>query len=228
MNRKRSDPDGLPYRVYERYCIRTYSIGYKQPDGTWVFRLKCPVGDKAKVAALRRDAIERAMKLRDGPPPEDTIAAWIDDWFRHQESLPLTSEDRRAESTLTENRREAAMLKKAFGHMRGADLERPDGYAYLDACRKTERPAKGNKEISLMRTILEFHVRRGRLKVNPFDGIEKIKTTVESRLVTDEEMALAVEMGRKLGGAKLITALALKTAWLCLKPRAINFAPDVR
>jgi hypothetical protein len=35
--------------------------------------------------------------------------------------------------------------------------------------------------------------------------------------VTDAELELAVEVGRKLGGPRLIVALACKTAWLCLR-----------
>ena len=37
------------------------------------------------------------------------------------------------------------------------------------------------------------------------------------RIVTDGELDLAVEVGRLAGGARLIVALALKTAWLCLR-----------
>lgn len=37
------------------------------------------------------------------------------------------------------------------------------------------------------------------------------------RRVTDAELELAVEMGRGAGGARLIVALALKTAWLCVR-----------
>jgi len=40
---------------------------------------------------------------------------------------------------------------------------------------------------------------------------------IRKRYVTDEEMALAAEMGRMLGGARLIVAPTLKTAWLCVR-----------
>ncbi len=137
----------------------------------------------------------------------------------------MTSELRRAESTLAGNIPECENLKIAFGHMRAVDLEKQDAYAYLDACvvavdkdgKSRPRPAKGNKEITLMRTILEYGIRTGVVKVNVFEGVEKLKTAVSDRWVTDEEMALAVEMGREQGGARLIVALALRTAWLCLK-----------
>jgi hypothetical protein len=87
-------------------------------------------------------------------------------------------------STLKENRREAANLRKAFGVMRSADIEKGDGYAYLDACliavdrngNRRPRPEKGNKEISLATTILEYGVRTRAIKSNPFVGIGKLKT----------------------------------------------------
>lgn len=98
-------------------------------------------------------------------------------------------------------------------------------YAYLDACLLAKdkngnprpRAAKGNKEISLMRTIFEYGIRIDMLKTNPFADLDKLKTRVTARLVTDAEMALAVEVGRELGSTRLIVALALRTAWLCLK-----------
>ena len=100
-----------------------------------------------------------------------------------------------------------------------------DAAAYLDACvlatdedgNPRPRPVKGNKEISLMRTILEYGIRKGVVKTNPFADVEKLKTRTENRLVTDSEMALALEVGRAMGGPKLIVALALRTAWLCLR-----------
>lgn len=217
MSRLRNAPDGLPYRVYERKGIRDYSIGYKLPDGKWAFRLKCAVTDKAKIAELRREAIERALKITEIVPAEDSVSALIDAWFAYQEAMPDDAETKRAQSTLDENRNEAKTLRKAFGAMRVEGLEKHDAYAYLDACVVAKRPAKGNKEIALMRLILEYGIRIGRLKVNPFDDVEKNKTRSTDRLVTDEEMALAVEIGRRLGGARHIVALGLKTAWLCVR-----------
>jgi hypothetical protein len=96
---------------------------------------------------------------------------------------------------------------------------------YLDACLLARdkagmprpRPEKGNKEIALMRTILEYGVRIRLIKANPFDGVEKLASVKHQRYVTDEELALAVEMGRQLGGPQHIVALACKTAYLCLR-----------
>lgn len=217
MTRRRTKPDGLTYRVYERRGKRDYSVGHKGRDGKWTFRLRCDANDLNKVAELRREAIRRAMEINTGAPPPDSVEALIIAWFAYQDALPPASEQKRADSTMAENRREARNLKAAFGHMRVSVMEKPDAYAYLDACALAGRPAKGNKEIALMRLILEYAVRKGVIKANPFYGVEQLRTQGTDRLVTDVEMALAVEMGRMMGGPYLIVALGLKTAWLCLR-----------
>jgi hypothetical protein len=68
-----------------------------------------------------------------------------------------------------------------------------------------------------MRTVLEYAVRLGKINANPFDGVERLRTVANARLVSDDELELAVEVGRRLGGARHIVALALKTAWLCVR-----------
>lgn len=220
MIRRRARPDGLPFNVYERRGVRVYSIGRKDPKtGAWDFRLSCPVDDPVKVAETRADGIRKAALIERGAPARDTVAALIDAWFTRQRAMPEGSAARRAESTLAENEREAKNLRKAFGHMLVAELQKSDAYAYQDAClqRKKQRPEKANKELALMRLILEYGVKVGMLKANPFDGIEKVPTVQHTRLVTDAELALAIEVGRRMGGPQHIVALALKTAWLCVR-----------
>lgn len=225
MIRRRDRPDGLPFRVYERRGKLRYSIGYKNPDNTWAFRLQCKANDRPQIAVLRSEAIQRAGKINLGAPGEDTYQALSDAWFKRQEEMPDTSEERRADTTIAENRREAKNLNKAFGHMRLREMVKADAYTYLDACLNARdkagnprpRPAKGNKEIGLARTILEYGVRCGKLDDNPFDGVDKLKTAVYQRLVSQVEMDLATRVGRELGGPQLICALGLRTAWLCLK-----------
>ena len=96
-----------------------------------------------------------------------------------------------------------------------AEISKTDGYAYLDACAAANRAAKGNKEIALMRLILEYSVRIGRISVNPLDGLRKLKTVSRKRYVTDVELSLAIEVGRAKGGPRQIVAMALQTAYLC-------------
>jgi len=137
----------------------------------------------------------------------------------------MGSEGKRAASTLAENRREAENPRIAMGHMRVQDIEKADAYEYLDACLLAvdecglprPRPEKGNKEIALARVILEFGVRTRKITKNPFDGVDRLQTIKRDRRVTDKELALAVAVGRRMGGPQQICALALKTAFLCLR-----------
>lgn len=224
MIRRRTIPDGLPFRVYERFGVRVYSIGYKRKSGAWAFRYECPVGNAAKVAELRRKAILESATITDDMPVGG-FAGLVDAWFLMQEALPATSTKKRAASTIAENKREAVNLKKAWGHFEVAEITKTMGYEYLDACEKATddkgnprpRPEKGNKEMALARLILEYAIRKNIIQSNPLDGLRKNRTVTIKRLVAPQEMALAVEMGRKHGGARLICALALKTAWLCVR-----------
>lgn len=215
MIRARNKPDGLPFRVYERYGKRTYSIGYKMGSGRWAFRYDCNVDDVAKIREVRRRAIEDSAKVIEDRP-EGGFAGLVKAWFVWQEGLPDTEKRKRADSTIAENKREAENLVKAWGHFEVSEITRTMGYEYLDACVKS-RPQKGNKEIALARLILEYGIRKGVITTNPLDKIAKNKTEREDRYVTNEEMALAVDVGRRCGGARHIVALALQTAWLCVR-----------
>lgn len=217
MIRRRDTPDGLPFRVYERKGARVYSIGYKLPSGKWAFRYSCPAGDAAKVAENRRRAITEAAQIGAGVSSSGATEDLIDAWFAAQDAMPVGDPNRRAESTLTENRREANNLKQAFGHMAPGDITKTDGYAYLDACVQTKRASKGNKEISLLQVILEFGVRNGVILSNPLAGIRKNKTVAVKRYVTDADLALALEVGRAKSGTRHLVALALRTAYLCVR-----------
>lgn len=100
------------------------------------------------------------------------------------------------------------------------------GYEYLDACltasdkdgKPRPRAKKGNKEIALTRLILEYGIRKGLIQTNPFDHVTSNRTVgVQRRLVTPEELALAIEVGRRNGGPQHIVAMALNTAFLCVR-----------
>lgn len=217
MIRRRKTQDGLPFRVYQSFGKRTYSIGYKLSTGKWAFRYKCPVSDFAQIAELKALAIRESTKFAAGIPPDGKTSGLITAWTEWQEGLPADNILKRADSTLSENKREAEMLKKAFGHIDPAAITLTDAYAYLDRAIECDRGQKGNKEIALLQLILEFGVRKGVISANPLARVKKNKSTYEGQLVHDSAMDLAVEVGRSFGGSKLIVALALKTAWLCVR-----------
>lgn len=227
MTRRRQIPDGLPYRVYERFGVRIYSIGYMLSTGNWAFRYSCPIHDVTEVAKLRAKAITESalISVANFAQPAGGFTGLVEDWFQWQENLPMNDARKRASSTITGNKPEAEMLKKAFGHLEPDEITRSMGYAYLDACltatdktgKPRPRPLKGNKEIALARLILEYGIRKGMLSVNPFDNLSRNKTVTSRRLVTPQELALAVELGRKIGGPQYVVAMALQTAYLCVR-----------
>lgn len=111
--RRRDKVDGLPFRVYERYGKRNYSIGFKAATGKWTFRYKCLVGDLVQISVLRRKAIEGSAQSTDEATNE-SFSKLVEIWFTWQESLPANSTSKRAATTLTENKREAKNLIQAF------------------------------------------------------------------------------------------------------------------
>lgn len=216
MIRARNNPDGLPFRVYERYGKRLYSIGYKMKSGRWAFRFKCPADDANQIRKLRRQAIEESTRIVDDMP-EGGFSGLIDAWFEWQERLPTDSAKKRASSTLDENREEAKKLKSAMGHLEVSEITRPMGYKYLEHYEHT-RPIKANKEIALARLILEFAIRKGMIESNPFHKISHNKVVEEpKRYVTNDEMELVQIAGKWAGPTYEIIALALKTAFLCVR-----------
>ncbi|MGL4576665.1 MAG: hypothetical protein ACRCV9_17900, partial [Burkholderiaceae bacterium] len=138
-------------------------------------------------------------------------------WFAWQVSLPESSDDKRADSTIAINRHQAKRLLMTFAEMQADSITKAHGYQYLDGCVVKNRAKIGNKEIALASTVFEWGVRRGFVPANPFAGIRKNKTTMDQRLVTDAELALAVEVGRTRGGSSHIVALALQAAYLSVR-----------
>lgn len=218
MSRRRSKNDGLPARVYQRFGKRRFSIHYKGAGGVRLNNLRCDVNDKAGIDRLRREMTMFAATYgADGSPRKDTVQAAFDAWFEYQESLPQTSASKRAASTLAENRREARTICKVFGDTSIHALVPSDAARYLDACERAGRAAKGNKEVSLMRLMLAYQMRRGVLNSNPWVGIRQLPTVKRDRLVSGRELVLALQVGRRLGGPAHIVALALMTSYLCVR-----------
>jgi len=214
--RPRHQPDGLPFRVYARVGKEKFSIGFKSENGTWLFRLSCPVHDEVQIAELRKEASLRAISMLTAKPTE-LIDDLISDWFSWQYALPLTSIRRRADSTLKENESEAKRLRVVFGHMPVRDFQRVDAYEYLDLAEQQNRPSKGNKEMSLLQLILERAVRKGMIAANPLIDLEKLPTVANQKYVSDDDLSLAREVGKRLGPSQQIVALALQTAYLCVR-----------
>jgi hypothetical protein len=217
MTRPRSVEDGLPFRVYERHGKEKYSIGFKAKSGIWLFRYSCQICNKREIQKLRKDATRRALAMSIDGDELETIGQLITAWFDWQKGIPDGSARKRAASTMKENEREARNLRDVFGEMAITDIKAHHVYKYQDRCEELGRGPKGDKEISLFGVILARAVRMGLIDVNPLSNFEKLPSQGSSRYVTDLELNHALDVGRTLGGASLIVALALKMAYLCVR-----------
>lgn len=217
--RQRKFNDGLPHRVYERHGLKIYSIGYKNKKNKWVFRLQCAAGDSGRIRQLRREAVIKAIALTSQHDEIVTIAQLFVAFFEHYERLLAQPKARgaRKKSTIAENKREAATLCTAFGEMAVVDVKYHHAASYQDKCDELGRGAKADKEITLLSKALNFARRRGILDINPLTEIEKLPSRPSERYVTDDEPELALEVGRMMGGAPRIVALALNVAYLCIR-----------
>jgi integrase len=217
---RRKSPDGLPFRLYERMGKFTYSIGYKLRSGEWEFRLSAPANDAVKIAQAREEAIARANVLNGIVVKANTTSSLINDYFAWQEGLPPDSEDRKADSTLKENKQERKWLDTAFGAMAPETIKASHVYAFLKARAKgapgkhKPAPAKANKEIALLSAILEFGRTEGRLEANPCRGIKYNKTRPNQKYTPHVHVEFALAMARETGGAALRLALCVMAAYI--------------
>jgi integrase len=136
-------------------------------------------------------------------------------YFAWQRGLPADSEDRKADSTLSENEKyEAPRILRTFGKVKPALIKPVHIYKYLDGRAAEGAPAKANKEIALLSAVLEFGRRKGVLELNPCRDIKYNKTRPDTRYVTPAELDLVMRVARERGGMYLVNALCLRAAYL--------------
>jgi integrase len=211
---RRQSPDGMPFRLYERLGKFKVSYGYKLPTGKWAFRLTAAADDKAAVAKVKADAIERANILNGVVPDTGETDELFRKYFVWQRDLPAASEDRKADNTLNENNYEAKRILKTFGKVKPAQIRPVHIYKYLAGRAADGAPAKANKEIALLSAVLEYGRRLGLLETNPCRGIKYNKTQPKTKYVEQAEVDLVMRVARERGGSYLILALCLRVAYL--------------
>lgn len=214
MTKLREKPDGLPFRLYMRTGKFVVSYGYKLPDGTWAFRLSAQKNNPRATAEIRSEAIYRANLLNGASPVAGSMTALFADYFNWQDSLPRTSEDRKADNTLKENRVEAKRLLQTFGKIAPSSIKPVHIYKYLDGRARTGAPAKANKEVALLSAVLEYGRRMGLVEINPCRGIKYNRTRPKTKYVGQEALNYVMSVARERGGSLLVTALCLQVAYL--------------
>lgn len=215
MARKRKHPDGCPDRFYIRPGKRITTFYYKHADGREETLATARTGDVNAIRNARRSA-EAKYDVITGRAQIKNTAWLIDEYFTWQRGLPVTQ--RKAESTLTENEREAANLKKFFGHMLPQEIEPQHCYAYIDERTKANNaPVKAGKEITLLSSILNYGCRIGLISINVAKEIQRDRGRPSTVRVEWEQVEFLCEVGKEAGGAYAIMGLAAQFAWLTTK-----------
>lgn len=178
-------------------------------------------------------ARRKLLELQEKPAERGTIAELLDDFmaYRRAKSAALVKQGKPAKPsprTLEDNEKEAANLKKVFGHMFVVDLEMHHAWRYIHEYRKCVR---ANREISLLSGALTYAANRGDIKTNPLAGLEKFEETPRDRLVTNDELtsfcvfakanrhhAANSTKAKSLAGRRL--ALAARLSYLTAKAEA--------
>lgn len=214
---RRTKPDGLPYRLYERAGKLRVSYYYKLPDNTIAFTYSAPVKRPDDVAKARSRAIADANKLNGNTAPvKGTVAALFADYFAYHYSLPVGSEQRKASNTLATNEDEKRPLLLVFGAMIPQDIQPIDIAEYLDARAAQGAPAKANKEVALLSAVYEFGRKRRAWEItaNPCSGVKYNKTKPNTRYVTHAELDLVMRAAEERGGTYRMVALSLYCSFL--------------
>lgn len=224
---RRKRPDGLPERLYMREGKRVTSFFIKHADNRRQELGSARSGDMNAVREARRRAEQQYDEIM-GVKPLDENTTWlIDKYFVWQASLP--DSQRKAVSTITENKREAVNLKKFFGDMDPRTIEPEHCYAYIDERTTANQAAvKAGKEISLLSAVLEYGRRIGRVRDNVAKGIEKPRNGPSEVHVEWEQVEFLCEVGKAAGGSFAIMGLCAQFTWLTLRrpTETRNFTRD--
>lgn len=132
----------MPFRLYERVGKFKVSYDYKLPDGGWAFRLTASAGDKEVCARIRSEAIDRANVLNGAAVDGGETETLFRRYFAWQRGPPVTSEERKADSTLNENEKNEALV---FVKAKPAGIKPAHIYKYLDGRAAEGAPAKGEQ-----------------------------------------------------------------------------------
>lgn len=221
MIRRRSKNNGLPWRVYERFGKRIWRIWYQPPTGPRVTLFECMASDVTRAEARRRAKLRFDQKYGSAPeaPASSetlTVARMFELYFDWQDELPATDDEKKAPTTLDENRREAKTINKQLGDRIADELDAPDWFGYQDKRRKAGAGAKANKELALASAAYEWARLRGLVGANPA-RIRRVKTRPGQRRVMLTEVDIVLAVARKMGPGATIQALAARAALLCLR-----------
>ncbi|HEX6829219.1 MAG TPA: tyrosine-type recombinase/integrase, partial [Burkholderiales bacterium] len=165
--RRKSNPEGLPARVYR-------SRG-------WLFY----ADDTGKWHKLGRewdlDARRRWAELDAQPIPGTDVAGLIDRYIAACEAGKI----RKAARTIADHHAEAVRLKAVFGRMRPADVKPTHVARFLD---QHPAPVRANREAALLSSVFSAAMRWGLAEINPCYGVRRNPEHKRTRYVEGREL----------------------------------------
>ena len=177
--RRRSNPEGLPSRVYRKHG----AYHYVDREGCWH-----KLGRK-----WDRAAKEEWTRLSEGHATAGTVAKLLDDfmvWTKEQ-----VKAGQRANATYENNLFEADQLKLVFGRMLAHHVKRPHVAAYLKKRvdkNGIRRPVAANREIALLSSAYAWglgHDDWPAIAENPCYGVRRNRESPRKRYVESAELA---------------------------------------
>lgn len=175
MPRPRTTNNGLPPRVYWKNGAFRYMV---PPHQT-----KRLVKSWITLGKTMQEMWQAHAKLQAELNNDGGMALLFDRYSR--EVIPG-----KAPRTQTDNLRQMKKLMAVFGKMEPEQITQAIAYQYLDIRAETSR-TQANQEIALLRHVMNYAVRWGKLQANPLLGMHKLPVPIRDRTPTRAE-ALAV------------------------------------
>lgn len=163
--RRRSNPLGLPKRVY----FKDGSIWYVPPAGPW----------EKLGRAWDREARDRYRELTGSAPDRGTVAEMLDRCLDHRRQL--VRDGKLAPRTLADNEIEAENLKRSFGHLLPGQVKRKHVAGYLEAGLEAGRGVRANREIAFLSSAYSWGMRKYGVEENPCYGVRRNRESPKER-----------------------------------------------
>lgn len=193
MARTRSNPadNWLPPRCY----IKGPSIVFRPVGGGSI---------KVCAATVKQSEVWAAYeKLIDQRVATHTVAAMIDEFFLSADFADL------AKNTKLDYRKHSKPVLLVFGKMAADAVEPKHVRAYLDK-RGLKSRVQANREKAFLSRAYRWAYERGRVKINPCQGVRQFKEKARTRYITDTEYQAVYNL------APPMIQIAMELSYLCV------------
>lgn len=169
----------MPKHKIQRFAEKKGHYYHVKSAEKGLKRIWTPLG-KDYAAALKKWAVIEADNHCYLPPHGDTFEAVIDRYLI--ETLP-----NKAEKTQKEQRRQAEIVRKAFGHAKRGQIRPHHVGQFCDALAVRHGPVLANRVKALLSNMFSMAIYWNMEDVNPCKDIKRKPEKARTRYITDEE-----------------------------------------